>query len=248
MRTYQTLSSLIYDRTRTYNHGFEEELAFYMGHAFAADGAVLEPMCGSGSFLIPMMEKGIKIDGFDYSESMLSILRTKRGDANVWAGSIENPTSYQDKKYATAFIPSGSFGLITDDDSILMALKNIYNSLLPGGIFVFEIETSSSREIEPGKLRVTEYGLGCGNRIIKTCVDMVCEPGVTTVLSVYELIANGAVILTEREKFVFKMHNPYEMQGLISVAGFAAIKMVKAFDSTKNPALFDTTTVFECTK
>jgi len=44
---------------------------------------VLEPMCGNGRMLIPFMQKGISIEGFDISEEMLKVCKAKGEKLNL---------------------------------------------------------------------------------------------------------------------------------------------------------------------
>lgn len=53
-----------------------EELEFYLSHA-EKQMKILEPLCGSGRFLVPFMERGFDISGMDLSEEMLTKLRQK---------------------------------------------------------------------------------------------------------------------------------------------------------------------------
>src|SRR5207248_8049053 len=50
----------------------EQELARWMQFAREAYGPVLEVMCGSGRFLVPLARAGIDIDGVDASDDMLA--------------------------------------------------------------------------------------------------------------------------------------------------------------------------------
>ena len=50
----------------------EQEFARWLQFAREARGPVLEVMCGSGRFLVPLAEAGIDIDGVDASEDMLA--------------------------------------------------------------------------------------------------------------------------------------------------------------------------------
>ena len=55
-------------------------------------GSILEPMCGTGRFLLPLFEEGFffNVHGFDASDNMLAALHTKARDRNlhptVWKG------------------------------------------------------------------------------------------------------------------------------------------------------------------
>ena len=55
----------------------EVELERWMRYAQSADGPVLEVMCGSGRFLLPLAVAGIDIDGTDASVDMLAACATK---------------------------------------------------------------------------------------------------------------------------------------------------------------------------
>ncbi len=55
----------------------DDAFAFYLQYANRIEGKILEPMCGSGRFLIPIMELGYDIEGFDASQFMLEALYIK---------------------------------------------------------------------------------------------------------------------------------------------------------------------------
>ncbi len=67
--TYGSLSTEAYDII--YAEPPPDALEFFLRHLESADEPVLEPMCGSGRFLIPFLEHGIDIDGVDVSRHML---------------------------------------------------------------------------------------------------------------------------------------------------------------------------------
>ena len=56
---------------------------FYLQKADQLGGPVLEPMCGSGRYLIPLAKKGIDITGTDASKHMLAACREKCADSGL---------------------------------------------------------------------------------------------------------------------------------------------------------------------
>ena len=72
---YQTLCTEYYELDKP--NPPEDGFAFYCKLADEAKGPILEPMCGSGRFLIPMFKKGYDILGFDTSSHMLKVGRKK---------------------------------------------------------------------------------------------------------------------------------------------------------------------------
>ena len=129
----------------------EDELAFYLSYAHAGD-KILEPMCGSGRFLIPFMERGFDITGIDLSEEMLSALYRKAPRAHAFKGDILKFDS--DAPYDYIFISSGSFSLFTDEgaeDRVLVKLRSL---LAPGGKMAIAAESMAGAHNGDGSYRL----------------------------------------------------------------------------------------------
>jgi len=141
LNTYLSLCTEVYDLSKP--NAPEDAYAFYRDYAIKANGPILEPMCGTGRFLIPLFEEGFDVYGFDASDHMLSVLHAKATPQNlkptVWKGFVEDLN--RPEKYNFIFIPSGSFCLIIDPVQVDKSLKAIYDHLNDGGIFLFEAET-----------------------------------------------------------------------------------------------------------
>ena len=59
-----------------------DELEFYLSYA-KRGMSILEPLCGSGRFLVPFLERGLTIQGVDSSGDMLGKLLEKAPGAAV---------------------------------------------------------------------------------------------------------------------------------------------------------------------
>ena len=71
----------------------EDELNFYLSYA-EPGMKMLEPLCGSGRFLVPFLERGFAISGIDMSEEMLKKLKQKVPEVNAIQADI---TEYSPK-------------------------------------------------------------------------------------------------------------------------------------------------------
>ena len=70
MESYGKLCTAYYDLGKPFLAS--DALAYYQAKAAESSGPVLEPMCGSGRFLIPLLQAGIPIEGVDASREMLA--------------------------------------------------------------------------------------------------------------------------------------------------------------------------------
>lgn len=70
--TYLRLCTQVYDLSKP--NPPEDAYAFYRSYALNAKGPILEPMCGTGRFLLPLIDEGFDVQGFDASEHMLEAL------------------------------------------------------------------------------------------------------------------------------------------------------------------------------
>lgn len=247
LQTYLSLCTEFYDLDKPVAP--EIELAFYRDYAKSANGSVLEPMCGTGRFLLPLLESGIKIDGFDASSFMLDALYKKSAAKNllpkVWQQFLQDLNL--EKQYSLIFIPSGSFGLITQLDEVRLCLKKIFNHLISGGKFVFEVDTIKIplEEMGTGKTSVARAD---GKKITLDILSQSLISNVIYSTMEYQLLENDTIIETQIEEFRVRLHDPNELEGLIKNAGFSDIRRVKAFDCNQEAPKEDAVMVFECTK
>lgn len=87
----------------------QDELEFYLSYA-QKGMSILEPLCGSGRFLIPFLERGYDISGMDLSAEMLAKLKDKVPDAKVFQTDILKFET--NEKFDYIFISSGPVSLV----------------------------------------------------------------------------------------------------------------------------------------
>ena len=114
MNSYKKLCTEFYDIDKP--NAPADAFEFYLHYAQQAKGAILEPMCGSGRFLLPLLEYGFSIDGIDASDDMLKACREnghmRRLTPNLFKQFLHQLELPQ--RYDLGIIPAGSFCLITN--------------------------------------------------------------------------------------------------------------------------------------
>jgi SAM-dependent methyltransferase len=244
--TYLSLCSEVYDLSKS--EPPEDSYAFYREYAIKVNGSILEPMCGTGRFLLPLLEDGFNVAGFDASEHMLQALHAKAKAKNlkptVWKGFVEDLN--RPEKYNLIFIPSGSFCLIIDPLRAEKALKAIYDHLNDDGIFLFELETLSSIP-QQGIWLSSIWSKPNGQKIILSQLAEF-QGDVCTSLCRYELMEAGKIIQTEIEELRVKIYKEDQLMELLQSAGFKHIRTLKAFDLSMSPSNQDESIVYECRK
>jgi|TARA_R110002110_G_C13470277_1_gene720519 SAM-dependent methyltransferase len=245
--TYLGLCTEVYDLSKPVPE--EDEYLFYRSYAEEAGGPILEPMCGTGRFLIPLIEEGFDISGFDASEHMLERLNLKAGEKKltpeVWHGFVEDLR--KDQKYKLIFVPSGSFGLIQDLNAAKSALKTLFDHLSEDGVFVFEGETLHGVPEPLGVWRGAVWYKTDGKMIISNQLATL-DGEICTSIGKYELVDSNSITHTEIETLKVRLYEPTKMFKMLKEIGFKHVNMLKTYDRTESPGENDPAIVYECRK
>lgn len=248
LSTYLNLCTQVYDLSKPTPP--KDAYVFYREYVADCKRLILEPMCGTGRFLLPLLEEGFNVNGFDASQHMLSALQEKAKRKSitprVWHGFLENLDNTQE--YGLIFIPSGSFGLITDSFQIEHCLQKIYAALEDNGIFVFEVETLHAVPKQLNVWRESVYQREDGKRIIASFLDLEPCNNVGIMICKYELVDGQQIIGTEIETLKIRLYEPSEIIHLLKSIGFKQVNLKKAFDKTQLPERDDEVIICECIK
>ena len=206
----------------------QDELNFYLSYAEKGK-KILEPLCGSGRFLIPFMERGFDICGIDLSGEMLEKLKQKAPDAKIVQADILEYSSGE--KYDYIFISSGSVSLFTDINLCKKILAKLKEMLAPAGKFVFAVDTVADR---------------CPNHDnYKTSIAVKTKEGFDLVLkiknyyeeesqtqfspSIYELYNEATLLQSEPMDFQLHLYRFGEMEAYLEEIGFKTVTTYSSF-------------------
>lgn len=222
---YETLCTEFYDADKKFAP--EDEINFYKSF-FNKNDLVLEPMCGSGRLLIPLLQEGYHIHGVDNSSAMLSSCKDRATQQKL------HPTLYMESietmslrdKYNVILIPLGSFQLLYPRESGFRVLKNLQKHLHVDGKLILDLYVPWDALYENNGEEVTEKEvvLSSGevikhkshNKTNKFEQYIFCE-------SVYTKISNDKVIATENERMYISWYYRYEMELILEKYGFQNI-------------------------
>jgi ubiquinone/menaquinone biosynthesis C-methylase UbiE len=250
LQTYKKLCTEFYDLEQHYNG--TQALAFYLDKAHQANGPILEPMCGTGRFLIPMLQAGLDAEGFDASEYMLDAFREKYKRIStqkppIWQQFVQDFNN--NKNYKLIFIPYGSWGLITNITDSQKGLDALYRHLQPNGTLILEIETVASVPHPCGIWRRGTHTKKDGTIIaLSTLTAYTPETQMFQSLCRYEAIVNNKVHMTEEENFEQYLYRFDELDVLLKNSGFSNIKKYPAYDPTQMVNKNTPIIIYECAK
>jgi hypothetical protein len=116
LESYGALCAAFYDADKPAPPA--AELAFYRERLSARPGPVLEPMCGSGRFLLPLLHAGLDVWGFDAAPAMVQRCQARLSalgadTARVQLANFSSFTAPADQRFAQAFIAAGSIALLS---------------------------------------------------------------------------------------------------------------------------------------
>jgi SAM-dependent methyltransferase len=207
----------------------EQELARWMQYARDANGPVLEVMCGSGRFLVPLAQAGIDIDGVDASDDMLEACIRKCKESGVTVSLTKQFVQDLDlrRRYALAFIAAGSFGLLIDEHDYRVGLRRVYEHLEPDGDLILEAETPALAPRRSGRWFGRWWDRPDGARIVLRDISRY-DPAarVEEGLGIYELWTDGRLVETEMNNWLRRFWTDTELADEMRGAGFVAIDVV----------------------
>jgi SAM-dependent methyltransferase len=130
----------------------KEDVDFYVAEARKAGGPIVELGVGTGRIAVPTAQAGISVIGVDSSEGMLEICRRSAEAAGVAErldlrlGDLRRPPV--EERVALVTCPFRSLLHLGSNDERLDALRAVFELLVPGGRFIFDVFAPSRDDIE----------------------------------------------------------------------------------------------------
>jgi SAM-dependent methyltransferase len=231
--SYGTLASEVYDLAYPSGMSMGGDVEAYLAALEGVDGPVLEPAAGGGRLLIPLLQAGYDVTGYDLSPEMLDVCRVPLAehglDARVVLGDMTD--WIEPAVYSAVVVPTGSLILLDGGEPTLSALRSFAACLKPGGVLAFDIPTVPLLA-EPDPLRVwrrddTVWTLQTMGLTADSSKNQ------TTRWLRYERWTGGKLDATELMPFRTQHWSEAEVRSLVAQAGLAEV--VVTADHTSEP-------------
>lgn len=245
LNRYGSIAAEIYDIDKPV--GALPDTAFHLERLKDLDGPLLEPACGSGRTLLPLLQAGLDCTGFDPSPDMLDRCRrlcAEAGFAPDLSAQRFEDFAY-DRRFSAVLVPAGSFTLIDDFATARAVLRRFHDGLRPGGRLILDIQglaflasdsVDRRRWTAPDGDLLTLEG-------VRGRVDWLRQRAET--IYRYERWREGRLVATEIDVMAQRYWGLEEFRLALTEAGFGGIEVVGGYDRSRSVRPADRVWTFE---
>jgi SAM-dependent methyltransferase len=235
LNRYGSIAAEIYDLDKP--AGAQADTVFHLERFAGFGGAILEPACGSGRTLVPLLDAGCDVTGFDPSPEMLDrcrALSAERGHAPDLANQRFEDFHY-DRSFAAILVPAGSFTLIDTFEVSMAVLRRFADHLEVGGVLVLDIQPLRALETPGEDLR--QWTAANGDLLTiegkPTRTDWLGQRIESRLR--YERWREGVLIESQLEPMAQRFWGLEEFALALGAAGFGDIKVAGDYDRGRAP-------------
>ncbi len=246
---YGKLASLVYHLDKPIGRSFGD-VEYYLGRLQGISGPILEPAVGTGRILIPLLQAGLDVSGFDLSQEMLDYcqrelglrsLKTRLELAGFGDFKAERPLE-------AIVVPAGSFQLLDSFEQGIAALGRFHASLKTGGRLLLDLDpVAAILNVRPGLRTWSAPPHGLITLNASALEKDYCAQ-VTREMHRYELWEQGVLLETQLEQFSLRWWGVEELRMALEQLGFGEIVISGGYQYGKPPQDTDGIISFEARK
>ena len=224
----------------------EKEDVFYERRIREKGGKGLELACGAGRHLVPLVKRGLDVEGSDASADVIRYARMAAEKNGVEPEFYHQPMEGLDlhSRYGTIFIVNGSFEIMSDRTVAMEILQRIFDHLAPGGQIVINLGIPSEVIGEDyGESLGTRHSwkpfrrpLGEGEIHVQTWIEYLNYLDQILVNKrQYDLVVDGKVVQSEIHSWRLTWFYKHEFDLMLEKIGFTNIRFYKGGETDDPP-------------
>lgn len=243
---YGQLASLAYQLDKPVGTSFGD-VEFYQDRLAGVTGEVLEPAVGTGRILIPLLQHGLRVRGYDASAEMLRVCRSNCAARGLDPLLLEADMVHYSAQgaFETVVIPAGSFALVTGRERAAAALRNAQQSLASGGRLIVDVEPP---ELSAGPFPLRYWWHGDELLTLTGHGEADAAAQRMTFWNRYELWRDAELIRTELQPLTLQWYGLAEFSAMLSDAGFAQVTVHGDYQAGRHPGRESRVWTFEATR
>jgi len=189
-------------------------------------GAALDVGCGTGNATVPMFERGITVCGLDGSEAMLRVAQRKLPSVRFFRSDFR--TMRLPGCFTLAYSVFDALNNLLEPSGFEAMARRVYDHLVPGGLFVFDVNTTVGlRDLwEGGRVE------GWAGEVYYRWVHSFDEATALAKVEAYCETDEGPFTEIHYER----PYDPPEATELLEAAGFAEVEAVSYPSGAPAPA------------
>jgi SAM-dependent methyltransferase len=231
---YGTLAAEVYDLDKPIGSSFGD-VEYYLQLIGDLEGPVLEPAVGTGRILVPLLEAGHRLEGYDNSPEMLAVCREHCAKRRLDPVLTEaDMTSFvQAGRFSGVIVPTGSITLLTGREMLARALACFRECLQPDGRLIIDVPSPEMhQELSP----MRSWAVADEVWTLQTMgVDYDAAQNQTLQWLRYEKWRSGGLVATELQLFRLQQWSITEFTAIICECGFSEPKVTGDYQAGSPP-------------
>ena len=223
---------------------------FHLRRLAKVAGPILEPACGSGRFMIPLLEAGRDVSGFDASADMLERCRSRCAERGLSPDlSLQRWEDFHyDRAFSAIVVPVASFNLIDHFATAVRVLRRFHQHLAARGLLMLDIQPLSALAAQADDRRSWR----AANSDLLTCDGR--RQGIDWLEqrerhhTRYERWRDGRLVETQLEPMALRYWGIEEFKLVLRDAGFGEINVVGNHNRGRAPRSADRILTFEAVR
>jgi SAM-dependent methyltransferase len=245
---YGALAAEIYDIDKPI--GRLPDTRFHLDRLKGFGRPILQPACGTGRTLIPLLIAGLDATGFDQSPDMLD--RCKAELARRGIACRVDQQRLEDFHYPHDFgailMPVGTFCLLDTLDLAKAVLRRFFQALEPGGLLVIDVQGLAALADDRPDRR--QWFADNGDLLTlegaRVRTDWLAQRAESRLR--YERWRDNRLIETHLEPMALRYWGLREFELELKAAGFGEVTVTGGYDRSREPQAADWVLTFEALK